>query len=317
MLSFCFGKYLFEANKAYKSGDYANAYSIIEKALLIKKFDFKANLLRIRITIMLSEYLKAISLINQYKTFKNSSKLIELLIPWEEICLNKINQTNKNIDLIDLNNKTDNLLEQYEHSRPFKLADVLIAILLFIGTIALVTWSHINLSKTSMHCTFMSIYTFIILFYYYNKAIIKNDIYTLIWYIKDRTLKLFHSKIFLNCCLFITLGGLFYVIRKPLNTINQLEFSYLVAFNLAYPISEEIFIRGILYTSLLKYGERFSWLAVTVMFVALHGNEANLWHIILSVCCLITYVEEKTILAPIFIHIINNTIASLFYPKIF
>jgi membrane protease YdiL (CAAX protease family) len=73
-----------------------------------------------------------------------------------------------------------------------------------------------------------------------------------------------------------------------------------------FPIFEEIVMRGFLYGYLKRYNKWLAWIIVTIAFYAMHTEDANYWHIILSGLCLYVYDCEGTLLAPIMIHILNN-----------
>jgi membrane protease YdiL (CAAX protease family) len=230
----------------------------------------------------------------------------------------------QDINNINLNNKTDDLLEYYQHYRNIKFYDILFVLFTFIviGTAVKVIQSifDLHLSSYLRILLVMIFFTPFTLYYYYSKAILKAilkaDIYTYLHYISNRTKRLFYSKFFRGYCMVIILGIISFALKKP--STNTLHFNIMSLMSIScFPISEEIFFRGLLYKYLERYSRILSGIIVTFLFYMVHLNTASYWHVVLSICCLIAYDKEKTIIAPISIHIINNILASIFSPTNF
>lgn len=303
MSSFAFGKHLFSAINFYKTGNYTDANFMIDKALLINKSDFTANFWKMRITIMQRKYEEAINLINE---LKYTDKLIDLIIPWKEFCLNQIHQTNdKNIDI--LNDETNDLLEYFQHHRVFCFLDIIYAVfpVLVLAIMIIPFKLSVNMSGIVMGL----IYTPLILVLFYNKAILIPNIYISMHYGINKFRQLVTKKIFIQYFFFMAI--MIASFRKSID-IAYNDIVIFVISDFFYPVFEEIFFRGFLYGYLQKYGKLLSWFMVTIAFYVLHIELANSWHIILSIMCLYIYDQEKTIIAPIFVHVVNNLLSSFF-----
>ncbi|VBB06132.1 caax protease self-immunity [Lucifera butyrica] len=311
--SFFFGRTLHSAIVAFNEGRFAEAENLVEEALVINNHDFEANFLKMRIAVMQQKYEKAMVLINVCKKIKIASKLNQLLAPWEEYCSIHIGQPpEEGLDVIKLNEKTDELLRFYQHNREYKISDlvwitVLFIVLTFSMNYLLEILFHISMIRSNAALyMFTLLYLPIVSYYYFRKVTLIPNVYILLRYGINTLRGLFKSKRFINSVLTITLGltmlftsGL---IKRDLHT----RFLEIVAIVLAGPIEEEILIRGFLYGYLRKYGKVLSWSLVTIVFCLLHGESASSWQAIVSIACLNVYDQEKTILAPIIIHMLNN-----------
>jgi membrane protease YdiL (CAAX protease family) len=298
--SVSFGKFLLSAITSYKAENYIEANSVIDKALLINKSDFTAKFWKMRIAVMQEKYQEAINLIEELKL---ATKLVDLIIPWEEFCLNQINQTN-NTNIDALNNETNDQLEYFQHHRTFRFLDIIYTVLMFVGIAIILT--PFKLSGDMSGIMIGLIYTPLISAYYYYKTSLIPNIYISTYYGVNKIRRLVISKPFRWYCLFLIIDNL----RKGEDRIIHNNFAIFIILSFFYPVFEEIFYRGFLYGYLQRYGRKLSWFMVTVVFYASHMELANIWHIVLSIMCLYIYDQEKTILAPMIIHLVNNTIVN-------
>ncbi|VBB09169.1 caax protease self-immunity [Lucifera butyrica] len=304
-----FGKLLLSAIACYKAQNYTESNNLLAKALLINKSDFTANFWKMRIVVMQEKCEEAINLITVCRKLKPAARVKDLLEPWEKYCLGKINETNDNtIDILALNNDTDNLLEYYQHHRSFRFLDIVYAVLLYFGEAPLLIPFNLSVDMTAIISGL--IYTPIILVYYYNKATLVPNIYVVVHYGINKIRQILKSNSFRLSCLFILL--LTTIIFKRRLDFTHINTTIFIVSAFFYPIFEELFYRGFLYGYLKKYGKELSYIIVTVVFYAAHMELSNSWHIVLSLICLLVYDQEKTILAPILIHIINNILAAVF-----
>jgi membrane protease YdiL (CAAX protease family) len=287
------------------AGQYFEADKWIDKVLFIKRNNFTANFYKIRIAVMLNQYQKAIELINLYKSVNFSSQVNELLTLWGNFCISKLNFHDEGISKSNLNIKTDSMLEFYQHHRVIKLRDLLLSlsfiifIMLFRSAVCVFIIKIKMAFELSADLT-MVLFTLFLVYFYNTKTALKSDNCTLFLYCIKKVRLLIHSTHFKSVC-----GMLLLVAAMQKQTSSY----YPLALIFVYPIGEELFFRGLLYNYLKKFGQGISWTVVTAVFFMLHLGMGNYFHILLSLCCLLVYDEEKTILAPILVHILYNTIA--------
>lgn len=78
------------------------------------------------------------------------------------------------------------------------------------------------------------------------------------------------------------------------------------------PIFEELIFRGMMFTKLQKYGNRFSILVVSLVFALFHGNlPQSIPTFFLSIGLCIMTLRSKSIYPAILTHIIGNTVGIL------
>jgi len=308
--SFFFGKLLYSATAAYKSGQYTEADGLLDKALAINQADFEANFWKMRVAAMKGEYQTAIDLLGVCKKMKIAAKVDKLFGPWEVFCTNQIIQpTVEGYHPTWLDEKTDELLLFYQHHRDFGLMDIVWAVLLFaVLLFSLLNFYHFFLktwlnNSSIMPDIWLLIYAPIICLYYSRKSIVIPNIYVLLQYTVNKLSELLKSKNFLVMCGVIIFG----LMRiGGLGGDRGINLPHIVAAILAAPIMEEIFFRGFLYGYLRKYGKLISWSVVTALVCLSYGWSVGYWNVVVSVICLSVYDNEKTIIAPIVIHILNN-----------
>lgn len=314
---FLFGRYQQLAICAYKKEDYIEADNLLDKVLVINKFDFEANFWKVRVTVMQREYETAIHLINTCRTFKKAIKMEKLLVPWETFCLKQINEpkTEKE-DVISLNKEADELLHYYHHKRDFKLMDVLLitfsyVVLFFCINYFLTRVFNLDITKFQDGLNIWAlIFTPIITGYYYYKVTLIPNIYIFIQDSINRVDELFSSKSFIHACFLVILGIFIIFAAKIIGYKLHYGFLGIVEFILFDPLTEELYMRGFLYGYLRRYGKIFSWSIVIVISYFVHPTK-SLWHLMTSILCLSVYDEEKTILAPIFLSVLNNGLVFL------
>ena len=317
-----FGTLLHRAISDYHMQNYDEANSFIDQALGINQFDFLANFWKVRTLVMQGKFEEAMNFMTVCRESKSAVKLENLLAPWESLCRKQTNQDY--IDLAALNNETDDLLAYYQHHRTFRFLDLIYAVLLFIGS-GVLTDIYQTVLLNSSELTAMTkgfiialIYALAISYYYYHKTIIVPNIYISLQNSVYRILKLCNSKTFIKAVSFLIIAQIVIVIvfkdllRALPEGVNVNHIFHLIGIILVIPILEEIVMRGILYGNLQKYGKALAWTVVTMVFYSYHLDTASWWHIFLSLLCLWVYDREKTILAPIMIHILNNGLSVLF-----
>lgn len=319
-----FGKLLMVAIAYYNAGQYTEAEERLDKALSINKTDLIANFWKLQVSVKQGKIEEAIALINVCRGLKVATYIENLLTLWEEYCLRKLRvTTDHNIDIGVLDKETNQQLEYYQHYRTFNFTSILYAVLLYIGlSIALyvifkTTSSIYNLSDDWLHrIAFLEKVLFapIIMTYYYRKAEIVPNIYISFLYITDKLQRLLHSANFIASCFFIVFGIITVSSGRSLNSIPSDIFQrgLLASAIFCTPVGEEIVFRGILYGYLKKYGKIFSWTIVTLLFLLVHPSPSY-WQAILGLVCLKIYDDERTILAPILVHILNNIMSALYY----
>lgn len=313
--SYSFGKLLSSAITAYKMGHYIEADSQLNKALAINKDDFEATFWKIRVAVMQKNYETAVSLISACKELKVASKMNELFVPWEDFCSDQIYEPwNNELALINLNNTTDELLQYYQHHRSFSIGDLLRVILLYYGVAFIILgtlqWLKVKSFLVVGGNLFDILFLPIICMCYYRKATLNSNIYIAFQFTIKKIRELFMSKQFRKLCFFFIvlmvmshLNSVRFLGSPPL--VNNITDSFLKVMITA-PISEEILFRGYLYGYLKKYGKFISWGIVMTIFSLAHYMTPSLWHAIFSFIALSVYDKEKTILAPICIHLLNN-----------
>lgn len=315
MLSLKFGRFLYNAISSYEKQDYFAADSFIDKALVINNHDFIANLWKIRVTVMQQKYDEAINIIKFCREIYLSTQLEHMLKPWEQFCLKQINEeTNEDIDIITLNNRTDDLLKHYQHDRNYSFLDIVYVLLICLGITllcVLMYFTRILSLKEYIDYIYFILFGFALSVFYYRKVILIPNIYISLRYGYTRLRQLCYSRNFISNCSLLILGSL--VLNLFTRKSNEFPTMLNFIFNITFvPVYEELALRGFLYGYLKKYGRALSWTIVTIIFYKLHMHYANIWHIVLSILCLRVYDSEKTILAPILLHTLNNIMAKFF-----
>jgi len=314
--SFGFGKQLFTAMNAYKAGNYIEADAFLDSALSIKNNDFTAQFWKIRTAFMQQNYEKALQLIAICKEFMPSVELEKLLEPWEKLSLTyAANPHGEKEDLTFLNHEADDMLEYYQHKRSYSLKECVyvvlfgFAVLFFLGFIS---W-YIDIRSVvfSEYLAILQtiIYTLTYTYFYYNKPALVPNIYISIQYGLARIGNLFYSSNFLTCMSLLFFWLL--IIQSGLKNIGlPYDSSYRLFFMVSMflsPIMEEIIFRGFFYGYLIRYGKIVCWVLVTVIFLTMIGAP-SVRMTVLSIICLIAYDRERTILAPLLLHLMNNTL---------
>lgn len=302
---FSVDKLVFNAVSAYKLTEYQKANEFLDKALSIDNKDFTANLWKIRTMAMLGKYTEAIDAISAYTNKKLNAKLSEMLLEWNEFCIAQIQPTTCEYkDIISMNQETDKLLEQYQHQRDFKFLDVIgVFGLLIIVTLLVILFrvsADIRIDVTSV------IYLFIVIFYYYCKAILPANIYDVYQYMISKVRQMYKSKLFIYQAIFIFLMTFSHACKIRVDLVDYKMLITFISTVVVFPIFEEVITRGFLYGYLKKYNKLISWTIVSLVFYGLHLQDATFWHIIISIIFLRAYDNEKTILAPIILHMLNN-----------
>jgi len=307
---FSVDKLVFNAVRAYKSGEYQTAEVALNQALKRDQKDFAANLWKVRTLVMLGRYAEGIRAVDAYSNKKLHTKLAELLLKWKAFCLTKV-QSNEaeEKDLIQMNQETDEMLEKYQHQRNFRLWDIIAAVGLFLIIGFLVGRFHMSSAIRLEVVTVL--YVFVVVYYYNFKAILPLTIYEAMLYTLKKLTQLYHSSLIRIQVIFVFQMLFFLVLRSNGNQlIEKTVASTMLVVDAMFigPIFEEIVMRGFLYGYLKRYNRWLAWIIVTIAFYAMHTKDANYWHIILSGLCLYVYDCEGTLLAPIMIHILNNVI---------
>ena len=153
------------------------------------------------------------------------------------------------------------------------------------------------------------IYVFAVVYYYNFKAVLPLTIYEAGVYILKKLTQLYHSSLIRKQIAFIFPMIFFLALHSNGDHLAEqvVKSTMLVVVGMfIFPIFEEIVMRGFLYGYLKRYNKWLAWIIVTIAFYAMHTEDANYWHIILSGLCLYVYDCEGTLLAPIMIHILNN-----------
>ncbi|MBP2663383.1 MAG: amino terminal protease self-immunity [Firmicutes bacterium] len=316
MLQFSTSRNLFYAGIiAYRSGDYLKSQSLFEKALLVNPTDFTANFWLLRVSALQGNLETALLYLSVCKKWTTASRLENLLIPWENYCSYPTDQPPQ---VALLNSQTDKLLEHYQHFREFRLIDILKTIVLAYGP-AIIAIILQELSIVPNDISLMMLASIVLLFstplminYYYRKATLLPNIIVAFHYSISRIRRLFSSKLFIYTCLVILIGLLLFGNRSSGLDLEVTEnYATILSMVVLTPICEEIIMRGVLYGYLKRYGRPLAWTVMALVSYLTHGASSSTWHIFLSLACLNVYDREKTILAPILIHSINNGIITL------
>ena len=315
MRIFSVDKLVFNGIHAYRLGEYQKADNLLNGALELDRINFAANIWKVRTLVMLGEYVEAIHIIDTHPKKKLNTKLSDLFLKWKEFCLIKVQlNADESEDISQMNRETDELMEQYQHQRDFTLWDIIVALGMFFVIVLLViqfrVFNEVRFSVVSL------IYTVMMAYYYYAKSILPMNIYDIGSYIFQKIIQLYHSFLFKNIVIYLFLIDAFLNLKSHENhLVEQITGSIILTVVSMFidPINEEIFMRGFLYGYLKRYNKWFAWIIVTIAFYAMHTVDANWWHIMLSCVCLYVYDHEKTILAPIVLHVLNNTFGVALY----
>jgi membrane protease YdiL (CAAX protease family) len=210
-------------------------------------------------------------------------------------------------DLIQMNQETDEMLEKYQHQRDFRLWDIIVVVglLVIIGLLI----GRFHMSSVIRLEVGVVMYAFAVACYYAFKAVLPLTIYEEGVYTLKKLTQLYHSSLIRKQIAFIFPMIFFLVLHSNGDQLTEqvVKSTMLVVVGMfIFPILEEIVMRGFLYGYLKRYNKWLAWIIVTIAFYALHMEDADSWHIILSGLCLYVYDCEGTILAPIMIHILNN-----------
>jgi len=127
-------------------------------------------------------------------------------------------------------------------------------------------------------------------------------------YILLQLKKLTRSSSFIG---FISIFLVFITILNYISGHKLVSSNYITLVN--YSIIEEIVYRGILYNFFKKFNKALAYIGVSILFCLGHLSHYGIWHFIMSLLLIWIYEKYKTIIAPIILHIINNTYFLIFH----
>jgi len=183
MRSLKFDTFVFEGMQAYRRNEYQLANEFLNKAVLMNKDNYLANLWKVRCLVMLEKQEEALQVIETYMRKKVDSRLQELLEKWKDICVRKKTEEINVIELKKLNEETDLLQEKYQHQRNIRIID-LVFLDILVRTIVLICGSRLLDLSTEAKILYGNMGIFIItVYYYYFKTILPANIYEIWIYI--------------------------------------------------------------------------------------------------------------------------------------
>lgn len=316
MRSLKFDTFVFEGMEAYRRNEYQLANDLLDKALLMNKDNYLAELWKIRSLVMLEKQEDALQVIEKYMQKKLDFRLKELLEKWKDICVRKKTEEIDVIELKKLNEETDLLQEKYQHQRNIRIID-LVFLDIVVRTIVLICGPRLLDLSTEAKILYGNMGVFIItVYYYYFKTILPANIYE-IWIYILRTLRRIYALLVKEKSRYALLSG--FVVLTAMNVLygynmmNEFFFTSVAAFMigmLVLPIAEEIVFCGFMY----GYVKNCKWLGVCSYLVGrslFQGELIGYWYVILAMICLYAYHKKKTILAPIAIHFLSNISAGI------
>jgi len=317
------GLFLKKGIDLYNQKEFLLAKEMFYQALNINSDnhrDFTINFWLARVSIMLCDYEK----INYFFEICNKLKpgLVKKIInPWDDF-IYKIKEdiTFTSEEIIKYNNTIDNNLEQCYDKKTFKRREILfLGLLLLIKVTFVASWiTPYGISGTIIAGI---IFALILLNYVHSKTELPLNFWIRCNSIIGKTRKLVISSSFLFCITYFScFMSCFFIITLFYDPSNALIYrsatmSPLLWF-LSLPVTsiwEELIFRLFLFTIIAKYNKVLGYLVTAFIFNFVHGTGGGPMIFIGSLILTWVYDKYKTIIAPIIIHTLSNTLTLCFY----
>lgn len=315
-----------KGSELYNKRMYVESKSYFRRAENNNSNNFIVNFWLMRVTIMTCDYINAKDYLTKCVNI-NSTLKEKLIDPWADL----LNQT-KASNLVDLNEKTNKLLESYQRDRTFTILDLCGVFLLyyFVQKIYSLTLYFTKINdrywEGYIYISFIGLFFYVpITIYYYFKPRLKPNLWKEIIQTKEKNKQLFKQKGYLGVCLLFSVitslpFGLYFInpefVRTSAKayaaTYNSYPLINYLALLTIVPVCEELIFRGMLFKFIKKYNVLLAYFITSALFFFYHGSMKSEWNFISSLLFCWAYDKYKTLIAPIVLHLLNNLLFILY-----